>query len=309
MPKRSQNSYHFIIATCATYPNGSVSLQGLRDTLLQLGFSVVMQPWQEIIQDDTAERVVEQRVALEHPKTVILPLAVWDYMQHFSAFKRFLRGLKEKCLVLNPPKILEWNLQKTYLLDLQRYSIPITPSFALMPEDTLLWKKRILESGWDNPVVKPLVGQSGNGVCRFSEWDSQRGEYAHGVMIQPFLKEVCENGEVCMVFFKDSFQYAMHRIPAPRQWRANATYNITLKLYNPCKEWIAIGEKTLEALTKIHPKDKCLYARIDVLPQKGGEIFINEVELIEPALYFDHQPNATNHFIQNLLSFLDENNL
>jgi len=53
----------------------------------------------------------------------------------------------------------------------------------------------------------------------------------------------------------------------------------------------SLAEATLQALPEIP-----LYARIDCIALPSGELAIIEVELIEPSLYFNMDPNAAERF-------------
>jgi len=280
--------YSFLIATCAQYPQGNEGLVQLKMALEQKGFACWLQNWQEIPLDylDT--------------KTIILPLAIWDYSLHYSLFLEFLEKIEESSLrIVNPSALILWNLQKDYLLDLQKRDLPIIPSLVLYPH-TPFWEERIGQKQWSNPVIKPLVGQSGMGVVRFNTQPLRQMDYPLGAMVQPFIESVYTQGEVCLVFFCQEYQYAIHRKPALSEWRANSHYKTTIHAIEPSDQWVEIAKKVVENL----PFRAC-YVRVDLLPQDSQRALISEVELIEPSLYFDYYPQTSlQSFIANLLEFL-----
>lgn len=290
MQKKSKNNpLHFIIATCIAYPKGNADLQNLKTILESFGFSVSLQIWQQINPTSLSKT------------DIILPLAIWDYMEHYEDFLSFLKEIEHSfCLMLNSPQIIKWNLSKSYLSELSKYDIPIIPSIILEPSQSDIWDNIIAREHLDNPVIKPLVGQSGKGVTRLEECCLNLSNYPSGAMVQPFMDSVFQKGEICLLFFGGEFQYAIHRIPPPKQWRANSEYGAVTKIFhNPPKIWI----DTALQILKITPSLP-IYARIDILPQKLDKFFINEVELIEPALYFSHYKHSIESFIEKLLKSL-----
>ena len=76
---------------------------------------------------------------------------------------------------------------------------------------------------------------------------------------------------------------------APGEWRANSAYGAQIESVTPHPEWLACAEAALRCLP-----EPPLYARVDGLISEGGSgesgFSINEVELIEPALYPQLRP-------------------
>ena len=57
----------------------------------------------------------------------------WDYFYRFNEFKAWLEKVKDQTLLINCYDQLLWNLDKHYLLDLQKKGINIPPTyFGLM---------------------------------------------------------------------------------------------------------------------------------------------------------------------------------
>ena len=110
-------------------------------------------------------------------------------------------------------------------------------------------------------------------------------DYPQGVLLQPFIAS--EIGEVCLVYLGGTFSHAAHRRPAPQEWRANSAYGVQILPIKPEAAWLKRAEAVLPRLP-VAP----LYARIDGLIDASGDFLINEVELIEPALYLSLHPPA-----------------
>lgn len=287
MPKKSKNK-QIIFASCKEYPLGNADLQNLCVRLNAGGFDAQLIPWQEI------------EVSSLTQETLILPLAAWDYSLDVSNFVRFLESLKNSNIeVLNPVNVLLWNLSKKYLIELRDKGFPIIPSVVLergFSEDSipLLLETFKKNKQWDFEecfVIKPLIGQSGMNV-KFLEDDFSLQDYPNGALIQPFLSGV-KQGEICLIYLQGKFSHSILRLPKTEEWRANSAYGANIIPVAAQKEWITLADSCIQSLPF-----QTLYARIDLL-QHANRLFINEVECIEPALYF---ANAHSDSLESFLS-------
>ena len=219
----------------------------------------------------------------------MLPLAAWDYSETPDAFRDWLRALQAAgARVFNPPALQLWNMDKRYLCELAARGLPVTPSLALLPQHAPDWARRVAECGWPRPVVKPLIGQSGRGVRRLAEGEAPAlASYPQGALLQPFVQ--ASFGEVCLIYLAGRYSHAARRRLAPGEWRANSAYGAQIESVTPRPEWLACAEAALRCLP-----EPPLYARVDGLISEGGSgesgFSINEVELIEPALYPQLRP-------------------
>lgn len=273
-----------IIATCKAYKEGNEALKKLKAKLENLHYQCELKAWQEI------------RVRHLAQNTLILPLAVWDYSLEYANFLHFLNELERaKISILNPSEILKMNADKSYLKILEEANLPIIDSIIFKQNEDFNFS----QIPFQKAVIKPLVGQSGYKVRFLEQKMPTKEEFPHGALIQPFIESVEELGEFCFIFFGGKFNYAIHR-KTQKDWRANSNYGVKIApLKNPSKAHIDLALKALKALKS----SNLLYARVDLLPQKNGKALINEVELIEPSLYFDFHENALEQFIKNLLHF------
>lgn len=273
-----------IIATCKAYKEGNEALKKLKAKLENLHYQCELKAWQEI------------RVRHLAQNTLILPLAVWDYSLEYTNFLHFLNELERaKISILNPSEILKMNADKSYLKILEEANLPIIDSIIFKQNEDFNFS----QIPFQKAVIKPLVGQSGYKVRFLEQKIPTKEEFPHGALIQPFIESVEELGEFCFIFFGGKFNYAIHR-QTQKDWRANSNYGVKIApLKNPSKAHIDLALKALKALKS----SNLLYARVDLLPQKNGKALINEVELIEPSLYFDFHENALEQFIKNLLHF------
>ena len=267
------------ISTCLTYPNPPQSLLSLAKTLSQRGIENAFSPWQNTPQMGK-----------------ILPLAAWDYARFHQDFMAWIN--QNATRFINSAELMRWNSHKRYLIDLQNLGINVIPTqicptsaseiSAILPAVLAQQKREI--------VLKPAVGQSGNLVCKLTQFDDLPDLTAYGkeVIVQPFIPEVASVGETSLVFFNGQFSHAICRLPAKNEWRANSQYGVQIL---PCKVSDNIIQQAQNALQTL--PEMPVYARVDGTIINDN-FLLNELELIEPALYLDYADGAALRFAQIL---------
>ncbi|EAH6859803.1 hypothetical protein B6H63_01400 [Campylobacter coli] len=272
-----KSNKRFIILSCKDYPKGN---DGLQKLCLQLN------------KNSEAKFCIWQNLELDtlDENDFVLPLALWDYSLDYENFLNFLENAqKKKINFINPPHTLKINSSKIYIQKLLLNKLNAIESIFLKNNEN--WEDILLNIPFKNPIIKPLIGQSGLGVRFLHEKIPTKAEFKYGALIQPFIENIVKTGEVCLIFFNQKFQYAIHRKPN-QDWRANSAYKVqTSLLKNIPKEWIGTAFEALKCLNLEH-----FYARVDILPQNNNTVFINEIELIEPNLYFNYCENKIDNF-------------
>ena len=259
------------ITTCLAYPEPPSNLLPLAEALTHDNIPTAFAPWQN------------------RPKSAfILPLCAWDYAAEPEAFGQWLTEA-EACgqRFINPVGLMRWNMDKRYLCDLAEWGADVIPSVQTSSEKEKL--EDILKNrGWREAVVKPVIGQSGRGVAkiRAGEVSLKAEDYPQGVIVQPYIREIETAGETSLVFFDGHFSHAVLRMPPQGEWRANSAYGVAVSPAAPPEKAIETARQILSMLPEIPA-----YARIDGT-LIGDRLLLNELELIEPALYLHTAENA-----------------
>src|SRR5690554_4834082 len=69
----------------------------------------------------------------------VLFRTTWDYTDHIQEFRKWLSEISPKTRLINTRQIIEWNLNKRYLLDLQKKNVRVVPtSFIDMGSESIL---------------------------------------------------------------------------------------------------------------------------------------------------------------------------
>lgn len=267
------------IATCLAYPTPSEDIKTLAKTLNTIGIECEVLPWQNVQKSDA-----------------ILPLAAWDYASVPVQFRQWFKQLAQQgsCFI-NSPELMLWNMHKSYLCDLQTQGIRVIPTVHLTAEPLRI-RQTIDRQGWRDVVFKPAIGQSGTAVVKYRQGEPlpDLSPYAQGLIIQPYIAEVATNGETSLIFFNGEFSHAVRRQPKAGDFRANSAYGVTVNSIAPPTQIIRLARQVLAALP-----DMPVYARIDGTVI-DDDFLLNELELIEPALYLHTDAQATRRFAEVL---------
>ncbi len=233
----------------------------------------------------------------------------WDYHLDPAKFYDWLNFVKDKNLhLLNSPDIIIKNISKKYLLGHEE-SIPTT---FLEHEQIDTLNDVIHQLDYDELVIKPAIGASGYltyklhksnlNLSIICEIMSLYRQLKRDMIIQPYLSEIETFGEYSLIFFKDEFSHAIHKLPSIGEYRVQSRYGGQTKLVEDIDHHIIVqAQKILARLGEIP-----LYARVDGI-WDGENFTLGELELNEPYLWFQSYPPAINKFIKKIERCCNDN--
>jgi glutathione synthase/RimK-type ligase-like ATP-grasp enzyme len=249
-------------------------LSSLRSGFETLGLSLDPVLWDE----------ADQRAA---DYDALLPLMVWDYFEGNEArFLDVMVGANETTPVLNPPALLRWNSDKSYLDDLAARGAHVIPTLRVHSV-TLDDAVRAFETfETDRIVIKPQVGGGAWRQALYSRgdpWPTADQLPPDGALIQPFLPSVTAEGEYSFLYFGGEFSHALLKTAKPGDYRIQSLYGGSEQAYTPTDDEKAVAKAVLTTLD-----NPPLYARVDLLRGLDGQLALIELEMIEPYLYLPH---------------------
>lgn len=193
----------------------------------------------------------------------------WDYDDDLEGF---LEWTRQAVNLWNRPSTVEWNLDKRYLTRLDVDTI-----------DTV-WLERgaAPQRPWERMVAKAVVDLGGrNALLDPSDAELAGLVAEHDVMLQPFMEEVVEHGELSLVFVDGRFEHAARKRAGPGEFRTQEEWGGWIEPARAEPEQVAIGERVLAGL------EETLYARVDLIGDR-----VIEVELTEPSLFLGAGPST-----------------
>jgi glutathione synthase/RimK-type ligase-like ATP-grasp enzyme len=212
--------------------------------------------------------------------------ATWDYFLKPADFLAWLERVGSQVKLLNPPEVLRWNGHKSYLLQLAGRGLPVTPTALCSRGQAASLSALAATRGWQSVVIKPAVSGGGRHTRRFERARFGDEGQAHlnavlaegDALVQPFLPALHEKGERSYIFFDGVFSHAVVRPPTMEAPGGVAPDGVAVV---PRQEEQAIAERVLAA-TPGHT----LYARVDLATGPQGSPLLQELEVIEPRLFF-----------------------
>jgi glutathione synthase/RimK-type ligase-like ATP-grasp enzyme len=222
----------------------------------------------------------------------------WDYQQEPEAFLQVLQTIENsRARLENPLSIVRWNVVKTYLRDISSKGVNIVPTVWLEQWDPDSVRDCFRRWQTDELVVKPWVSANANHTHRLSESDLAEqeaflsDEFARRpFMVQPFVPSVVAKGEYSLFYFAGEFSHAILKTPAPDDFRVQEEHGGRLTLIEPSEHLLEVGRRALEAIGQ-----DLLYARADFVVYDEAYCLM-ELELIEPSLYFNMDPESPERF-------------
>ena len=259
------------------------------DALRSAGFEVSARPW-------TAPGNLA-------PFDAVLPLVVWGYHERYREWLALLDRLGTASVpVINPPALLRWNGDKTYLSELDGRGVPTVHTIRsdALDEQSLSEARRRLGCG--RLVIKPPVSASATGTYLLEAGNGVPPEVTgRPMLIQPFMASIVDHGEYSLMLFAGRFSHAILKTPRSGDFRVQPHLGGTEKPCAPPPGAIRLAEAALGAA----PAD-AVYARVDMVAGEDGGLRIMELELIEPALWLQHAPDKGAGFASALRRAIEQ---
>ena len=233
--------------------------------------------------------------------------STWDYQHHATKFLQTLAAIEQSGTPLqNSLAIVRWNMQKSYLRDLDARGVKIVPT---------LWRERLAPgellplfeaAGSSEAVIKPVVSGNAQGAYRLDRATAQaraaeiEAYFANRpLMMQPFEAGILTEGEFSLIYFNGELSHGILKVPKAGDFRVQEEHGGDIRAITPEPALVAAGGAAMRAIGQ-----SLLYARVDLV-RSDDEFRVMELELIEPALYLRMEPGAPDRFSDAVVSLFD----
>lgn len=260
-------------------------LERLAEALATAGLTAVPAAWTDHIEDASGLK----RFPL------VLPLIAWGYHRDHGRWMQACAtwaaaGVK----MLNPPSVLGWNSDKSYLGRLAEQGVAIPETVWVDGPTQADVAAAFDRFDVDQIVVKPRVSGGAYKTLRLSRGEVMVGAPEGPAMIQPCLPSIGTEGETSLLFFGGRLSHVVNKRPVPGEFRVQVQFGGGyVALPEPPAAALALAEKTLAAIG-----EDLLYARIDMAPDADGGWLLMEAELIEPDFYLASAPEGGKRFAE-----------
>ena len=251
---------------------------------------------------------------------LVVVRSTWDYAARRADFLEWATSVPR---LLNPPNVLRWNTDKHYLQSLADHGLPVVDTLWLEPDRE--YTARDLHNRFparEEFVIKPAISAGSMDTARYSVLaDDRRAAIAHAsrlldegrsVMVQRYVPEVDEFGEIALVFFHGTYSHAARKgtiLHGAERADAGRYLQEDLEPHRATPEQIHTGQEILAfARARIpgrsYSSRPLPYARVDVVPRRDGDPLLMELELAEPSLFCSLESGAIERFADSIVAEL-----
>lgn len=227
----------------------------------------------------------------------VLVSSTWDSVDRPTEYLAWAQRVAAVSVLVNPVTVLRWGLDKVYLRDLETAGVPVIPTTWVAPGEVL---GSVPASEF---VVKPSVSAGGRSTARYAASDPAglahiRALHQVGqtVMVQGYLAAIDTEGEADLIFIDGVFSHAVRKEPAlqtgegvvvDHPWDRMAWSG----LMAPSVDQLAVAGQAMEVVERRF-EQRLVYGRVDLVSDGSGTPLVLEVELIDPYLSLDEEPEG-----------------
>jgi glutathione synthase/RimK-type ligase-like ATP-grasp enzyme len=234
---------------------------------------------------------------------LVLASGAWDNTRRPQEFLEWADRVAARTMLQNAPTVLRWNIDQRYLSELHDHGLPTVPTVWVGPTDGYI----PLPEG--EFVIKPTISGGGFESARYGpdELDTARAHLgrlaASGrtAMVQPYITKVDELGEMALIFLGSEFSHAVSKGALLRSGagvQTNLYEQEVITAAQPTDTYLALAQSALAVAEGL--LGPTTYARVDLIPLHDGSPAILELELLDPALFFETNEAMADRFAEVL---------
>jgi glutathione synthase/RimK-type ligase-like ATP-grasp enzyme len=147
---------------------------------------------------------------------------------------------------------------------------------------------------WEDLVIKPAISAAAfqtfkilNNQINEKEELFQQLIKNRDMLVQPFFETVSEFGEASLMIFDGKFSHAILKKAKEGDFRVQDDFGGTVHDYSPSTEEVEFALKVIKAC-----KSAPLYGRVDIVWDQEKNIYLSELEIIEPELWIRNHPKS-----------------
>ncbi|NUM34513.1 MAG: hypothetical protein HUU50_08215 [Candidatus Brocadiae bacterium] len=237
----------------------------------------------------------------------VLIRTTWNYSENFDKFQSWLNQVNKSCHLFNSLPIIQWNINKNYLHDMEQKGVNVVPT--VYASSCISLKEVMKARNWPEIVIKPVVSAGALDTYLISYHDVEKYQplfeklvMEKEMMVQPLQKNILQSGEKSCIVFENRFSHAIRKIPKLGDFRVQEVYGGKVEAYMPNEEEKKFAEKAIACAP--YPVQ---YARVDFTQDQDNNPVLMELELIEPELFFRFDTQAAMRLARTIQNCLVKN--
>ena len=219
---------------------------------------------------------------------------IWDYFERFDEFLLWLEEVRHQTQLINSYDLVKWNIDKHYLKELSEKGIKIVPTYFAQKNSQRNLAEIIELQQWNDVVIKPAISASAYKTFKILEETVNSNEKLfkdllnqRDMLVQPFINTIEKFGEASLMVIDGKFTHAILKKAKPGDFRVQDDFGGTVHDYVPTKKEIEFAEMVIEKC-----KAKPLYGRVDIIWDNEKNVYLSELEIIEPELWLRNYPKS-----------------
>jgi hypothetical protein len=231
--------------------------------------------------------------------TAVIVRSTWDYQNDFKKFLNVLESINDSSAHLeNDLELMKWNMNKNYLFDLETKGVKIVDTIWEKSFNSNNVHHYFSEFNSEEIIIKPNISANADNTFRLSKEklieNMEKLEQIFSqreFMVQPFMKNIIDEGEYSLFFFNGEFSHCVLKKPKENDFRVQEEHGGKFRIVVRNQQQILIAESIINKLSTIP-----LYARADLVRNAQNEFVLMELELIEPSLYLNTDIQSPERF-------------
>lgn len=230
----------------------------------------------------------------------VIVRSTWDYQNDSEKFINVLEKINGVSHLENDLDLMKWNMNKNYLFDLEQKGAKIVNTIWEKNFNTNLANEYFEKLNTDEIIIKPNISANADNTFRLTrdKLNINLGQLekifsTREFMVQPFLKNIIDEGEYSLFFFNGKFSHSVLKKPKDNDFRVQEEHGGNIQPFKVSSELILIAENIIKKLSTIP-----LYGRVDLVRTKENEFALIELELIEPSLYLNKDNQSPLRFVK-----------
>jgi hypothetical protein len=276
------------LASCMRLPEPDPDFEPLVGALRKRGCTTDSHPW-----DGRGDHRAFDAIVLR---------STWNYYHQPQQFLSWIDRVASDCVLINPPPVVHWNIDKKYLVELRERGVPVVDTVWYERGASAAELPRFCrERDWSKLVIKPAIAAAsfGSRVFAADQWSAATGYLqeelqSRDMLVQPYLDSIETRGETSIAWIDGQVTHAWTKFPrfAGQDERVGGVQTI--------------GAAEMDVVEQAVDRwgDAIFYARIDLLYDARDRPRLSELELIEPSLYFQFSATGLDRFADGLLRWM-----
>lgn len=203
----------------------------------------------------------------------------WDYWDQPDLFLSTLEKIESQTRLFNAAATVRWNSDKRYLKELAAKGARTIPTLWIDKTRAEDFNAAFKQLESDDLVFKRQIGAGADGQYRLSPSDPLP-DMPHPMMVQPFLRQIQDEGEYSFIFIDGAFSHALLKQAKVGDYRIQSSYGGWETKISPSAADLTDARAILNLMDQTP-----FYARVDMIRDSDERLLLMELELIEPYLY------------------------